>query len=239
MAKQTNKARPAQKAQPTGQAKAAKSAVGALEMVTLRNNFYRDNYRKVVTALLVALLVIIAESFVIIFMVTHKPQPTYFATDPTGRLTPLQPLNQPNLNNRVVFQWASNAAVSVYSFDFVNYQKELSQAHADYFTPTGWASLMKAFNDAQLIQTVKAKKLTVSAVVTGAPVLLDQKVVDGRYQWVVQMPMLVTYQSASETQSYPLVVTMVIQRVSTLNSARGIGITQYLAQQQSSTTSGQ
>ncbi|MCK1862760.1 DotI/IcmL/TraM family protein, partial [Legionella pneumophila] len=44
---------------------------------------------------------------------------------------------------------------------------------------------------------------------------------NGRYSWRVQMPILVTYQSASEFTQQNNVVTMLITRVSTLNSPRG------------------
>lgn len=42
------------------------------------------------------------------------------------------------------------------------------------------------------------------------------------------MPILVTYQSASEFTQQNNVVTMLITRVSTLNSPRGIGISQFV-----------
>lgn len=42
------------------------------------------------------------------------------------------------------------------------------------------------------------------------------------------MPILVTYQSASEFTQQNNVVTMLITRVSPLNSPRGIGISQFV-----------
>lgn len=50
----------------------------------------------------------------------------------------------------------------------------------------------------------------------------------GVYTWLVQMPLLVTYQSASEFSQQNNIVTMRITRVSTLNSPRGIGIDQFV-----------
>ena len=78
------------------------------------------------------------------------------------------------------------------------------------------------------MEAVKAKKLIVSAVATRAPVILQKGILNGRFAWRVQMPVLVTYQSASEFTQQSNVVTMLISRVSTLNSPRGIGISQFV-----------
>ena len=78
------------------------------------------------------------------------------------------------------------------------------------------------------LDAVKAKKLIVSAVATRAPIILQKGILNGKYAWRVQMPILVTYQSASEFSQQNNVVTMLITRVSTLNSPRGIGISQFV-----------
>ncbi len=70
--------------------------------------------------------------------------------------------------------------------------------------------------------------MIVSAVATKAPVILQKGILNGRFAWRVQMPLLVTYQSANEFSQANNVVTMLISRVSTLNSPRGIGISQFV-----------
>ena len=71
--------------------------------------------------------------------------------------------------------------------------------------------------------------MIVSAVATKAPVILQKGILNGRFAWRVQMPLLVTFQSAVEFSQQQLVVTLLISRVSTLNSPRGIGISQFVA----------
>jgi intracellular multiplication protein IcmL len=75
---------------------------------------------------------------------------------------------------------------------------------------------------------VLAKKLVVSAVATGAPVILQQGLLFGTYTWRVQLPVLVTYQSASEFSQQTVTITMLITRVSTLTTPKGIGIAQFI-----------
>ena len=64
----------------------------AVEQVKLRNNYYRDNYRKVVKVLLSMVLICISLIAVIIYQYHTRPEPRYFATTADGRITPISPV---------------------------------------------------------------------------------------------------------------------------------------------------
>ncbi|WP_218814853.1 type IVB secretion system apparatus protein IcmL/DotI [Rickettsiella endosymbiont of Dermanyssus gallinae] len=199
----------------------------ALQVVKLRNDFYRDNYRKVVAALLLSFFIVLTLAGALFYIVTHPPAPRYFATSNDGRLVPLIPFDRPNLTNSTVLEWSNTAATAAYSYNFVNYREALQQA-ADYFTPEGRQMFFNAVKSSNNLQAVIAKKLIVSAVATGVPVVLEQGVMLGRYTWKVQIPMLITFQSASQFSQQSVTVTMLIVRVSPLTSPRGIGIAQFI-----------
>lgn len=202
-------------------------AEDALAVVTLRNQFYKDSQRKVILALLIAILVNLVLGFMIMYIITHPPAPKYFATSINGRITPLFPLNEPNQSDSAVLQWANQAAIAAFTYNFVNYRDEL-QSSSGFFTAAGWDQFLNALQQSNNLDAVKAKKLIVSAVATRAPIILQKGLLNGSYAWRVQMPILVTYQSASEFTQQNNVVTMLITRVSTLNSPRGIGISQFV-----------
>jgi intracellular multiplication protein IcmL len=202
-------------------------AEDALTAVTLRNNFYRDGQRKLVVILLVSMLANAVFAFLLVYIMMHPPEPKYFATSINGRITPLFALNQPNQSDSAVLQWANQAAIAAFSYNFVNYRSEL-QAASGFFTEEGWSQFLSALQDSNNLDAVKAKKLVVSAVATRAPIILQKGILNGNYAWRVQMPILVTYQSASEFSQQNNVVTMLITRVSTLNTPRGIGIAQFV-----------
>jgi len=202
-------------------------AEDALAVVQLRNQFYKDSQRKVMLALLVAILANFLLGGLLIYIITHPPAPKYFATSINGRITPLFPLNEPNQSDSAVLQWANQAAIAAFTYNFVNYRDEL-QASSGFFTAEGWDQFLNALQQSNNLDAVKAKKLIVSAVATRAPIILQKGILNGSYSWRVQMPILVTYQSASEFTQQNNVVTMLITRVSTLNSPRGIGIAQFV-----------
>lgn len=200
----------------------------ALTQVAMRNSFYRDGQRKMMLILLISIISNFILLSMLIYIVSHPPAPKYFATSINGRITPLFALNEPNQSDSAVLQWANQAAIAAFSYNFVNYRSEL-QAASGFFTSEGWDQFLGALEQSNNLEAVKAKKLIVSAVATRAPIILQKGILNGRFSWRVQMPMLVTYQSASEFSQQNLVVTMLITRVSTLNSPRGIGIAQFVS----------
>lgn len=200
----------------------------ALELVTLRNNFYRDNYRRLVMALLILLAINAALVGVVIYQFSSRPEPRYFATSADGKITPIYALDVPMVSASALLSWANQAAVAAFSYNFANYRQALQDA-SEYFTPEGWKDFQAALESSNNLNAVISKKLVVSAVPTGAPVIIDQGVIYGRYSWKVQMPLLVNFQSASTNFQTPLLVTLLITRVSTLYVPKGIAIAQYIA----------
>lgn len=203
-------------------------AEDALTNVILRNNFYRDGQHRMMIILLLSIIVNFILAALLVYMITHPPQPKYFATSINGRITPLVPLNLPNQSDSAVLQWANQAAIAAFSYNFVNYRSELQSA-SGFFTAEGWDQFLSALQSSNNLDAVKAKKLVVSAVATSAPVFLQKGILNGRFAWRIQMPLLVTYQSASEFSQQNITVTMLVTRVDTLNSPRGIGISQFIS----------
>lgn len=200
----------------------------AFNTVHLRNEFYRDNYRRVLLVLLLSMIINLGLGGILFYIVSHPPQPKYFATSVSGRITPIVALDEPNQSDSSVRQWAVQAAIAAYSYDWVNYKPQL-EAASEYFTPDGWRKFIKALGDSNTIDLVKAKHIVVSSVVTGAPIVLEKDVLNGRYSWRIQMTLVVTYESASEFSQFNNVITLLVTRISTLNSPRGIGIAQFVA----------
>lgn len=201
----------------------------AVELVRIRTDFYRDNYRRVISLLLLAVITIVALAIGLVYLVTHPPAPKYFATDSQGRLIQILPLDEPNLTTASVLQWVNIAVISVFTYDFVNYRQQL-QAASQFFTPDGWQDFLGAIKSTQTLNDVIAKKLVVSAVATGAPVVLQegnlQLGFEKRYAWRIRMPMLITYQNAAQVTQQNVVATILVVRVSTLDTPKGIGIAQ-------------
>ncbi|MCX7116081.1 MAG: type IVB secretion system apparatus protein IcmL/DotI [Gammaproteobacteria bacterium] len=197
------------------------------EVVEMRKAFYRDGHARTLTLLLISFCMNALLIFILGSIFTHPPQPRYFPTSINGRITPLFALHEPNQSDSAVLQWANQAAIASFTYNFVNYRTEL-EATSGYFTATGWNQFLDVLQQPNQLDTVKSNKLVVSAVATRAPAVIQKGVLAGRYSWRVQMPILVTYQSAKEQYQTSNVVTMLISRVSTLTSSKGIAIAQFV-----------
>lgn len=202
-------------------------AEDAVELVRLRNNFYRDNYRRMVIVLLVMLIINVALVGTVFYQIANRPEPRYFATTTDGRIMPIYPLSEPMWAPAELLQWAHRAAIAAHSYNFVNYRDAFQQLQ-NQFTPEGWNYFESALKDARTLDMVLTKKLIVSAVATGTPVILDQGVIAGRYAWKVQIPLLITYQSGSEQTQQPVTALMIISRVPTVDVPKGIAIVSFV-----------
>lgn len=203
----------------------------AIELIYLRNNFYRDNYRRV---LLVLVFLVVANILLVVgalHIVKNPPKPVYFSATSDGRITKLAPLSAPVLSLNSLTEWAARAATAAYTFDFVNYRGSLQKSSA-YFTDTGWNAFEKALVSSRNLELVLTKKLVSTAVPQGAPVVLKRGILNGAYSWQVQIPLLVSYQSASMNVQQPVLVTMLVKRVNVLNNPEGIAIAQFVSAQQ-------
>ena len=214
--------------QPGGAAPAQADQSG-LGTVVVRNEFYRDGYRSLLRLALLqglAILGLLAAMYLVIQI--HQPENRYFATTEDGRLVPMVPLNEPNLSVPALMSWVAQSSTEVMTFGFNDYRRRLQEASRN-FTRRGWESFTQALQKARIIEMVEANQQVVTAAPQGAPILESEGLVAGRYQWVVQLPLVLTYQSGSRTKSDSLLVTVVIVRVPRLESPNGVGIEQWIA----------
>ena len=137
-------------------------------------------------------------------------------------------LDQPNLSAPALMSWVAQSATEVMTFGFNDYRRRLQEASRN-FTRRGWESFTQALDRSRIIEMVEANQQVITAAPQGAPVLQSEGLVNGRYQWTVQIPMIVTYQSGTKTRSDKLLVTVVVVRTPRLESPNGLGIEQWIA----------
>lgn len=192
------------------------------------NSSHRPNHWKLAGFIMFMLIAICILISIVFYQIVNRPEPEYFATSIKDEDIPLVSLKEPILSPNELLQWAHRAAIAAYTYDFVNSQKSMQQLKIQ-FTDDGWRYYESAMNASQTLTTVIDKKLVVSAVATGTPVITDQSVISGRYTWKVQIPLLVTYLSPSEQTQQSMVVTIIISRVPTTDIPKGIAIISFVS----------
>lgn len=197
--------------------------------VVVRNEFYRDGYRTLLRIAVIEAMIILALIGAMYFVIAvHQPENRYFATTEDGRLVPMVPLSEPNLSVPALMSWSAQATTEVMTFGFNDYKRRLQQASRN-FTRLGWLSFTTALEKSRIIEMVETNQQVVSAAPASAPILISEGLVNGRYQWQVQIPLVVTYQAGASVRSDKMLVTLLLVRVPKLESPNGVGIEQWIA----------
>lgn len=138
------------------------------------------------------------------------------------------PLDKQNMTLPYLLTWVSFAASDIMSFGFNDADLRFGLA-SDYFTEKGWSTYADAFNKSRILEMVQANQQVVTAAPSGAPVLVAGNVKDGIYQWVVEVPMVVSYQSGAKTQTQKILLTVLVNRSDDAKHPYGIAINQWIA----------
>jgi intracellular multiplication protein IcmL len=189
----------------------------------IHDDFYRDSFGKVVMllfAILVAIGLLVLTSAYLHF---NKPKPVTFPVDEEWRVQPAVPLDPPSHSPPDPFPWVSDAIRQSFIFDFYQYNEQLKLA-SQYFTPEGWRIFLNQLNIYVNYNDVQAYKMFVSATPDGAPFILQQGLLSGRYAWWVQLPIVINYQGMRPLVPRSLTLQILVVRVSTLNNLTGVGI---------------
>lgn len=204
-------------------------AVKGLGAVVIRNEFYRDGYRVLQSIAVMQAVMICAILALMAYVIhIHQPENRYFATTEDGRLVPMVALNEPNLSTPALTSWAAQAATEVMTFGFHDYRRRLQESSRN-FTRTGWDSFTKALEKARIIEIVEQQQQVVTAAPDSAPVVISEGLSFGRYQWMIEVPITINYQSTGGSRTDRLLVRMLIVRVPRLESPSGVGIEQWVA----------
>lgn len=208
---------------------APEEKITGLGSVVIRNEFYRDGYRSLLKMTLIQSVVILGLIGAMYYVIRiHQPKHFYFATTEDGRLIPMVPLSQPNLSTPALMSWVAQATTEVMTFGFNDYRRRLQESSRN-FTKRGWESFTQALQRSRIIERVDVNQQIITAAPSGAPVLQSEGLVAGRYQWVVEIPIILTYRAGPKKQNSGLLVTVVVVRVPRLESTNGVGIEQWIA----------
>ena len=202
-----------------------------LTIILMRNAFYRDNYKRALFALLVLLCVNVLLVGAILHRYFNPPEPQYFATNAQYQIIKWHPLSDPVVDDNYVLQWVTTAVRQSFSLDFIDWRKQLQSASIN-FTPSGWHWFLTAFKQSGDLDTLVKLNMVSDAVVTGSPVIQKKAVLNGRFVWEIEMPMMITYTSVQKTIRQPLKITLLVERVSVVDSPYRIAINQFLPEVQ-------
>lgn len=194
-----------------------------LQVIRLRDDFYRDGFNRILFCLLLifgAIGLLVATS---LYLFISKPPPVYFATDNEFRIVAPVPLNQPYIHTSDLLQWVNEAVSAAFTYDYLNFDREF-EANKRYFTENGWKKYLELLNNYAASKTLQASKIFVNAALYSAPFIVNQGVLNDRYGWWIQVPMQIRSTGFQTNYSQSVTFQTLVVRISTLNDLNGVAI---------------
>ena len=176
-------------------------------------------------AIVLALIAILVAAWAL----TRPAENKYFATRTTGELVELTPLDQPHRSDTQVTNFAVDAITRSLSLDFANYRRELADVEL-FFTTSGWEAFLGELQRSGNLELLRNRRMISSAVANGATVLRKGIDGDGIYTWQIEIPLTITYQSSSESQTQSLTMLIEVKRVPTWTSDSGVAVSRLIGQ---------
>lgn len=187
---------------------------------------YREGFNNLVWVVKILSLGIIVMTVVLFYYVySVLPHDRYYAlTGVDGKTKlPMVAMRTPNVTNEALMAWATQAATDVMTFGFHDIDEMFSKSRT-YFTDEGWRSFGEAFGDSAFLRNVISSQQIVTAVPRDTPKIVHIGLYKGKYQWVLDVPMLMTIRAGARARQERTNVRMFIVRMPTQNNPMGIGI---------------
>lgn len=196
-------------------------------------NWYRMQFRrsmKLNIGLVVALCLCMS---VTALLVINRPMPRYFAATPDLRIAPLTPLSKPILTEQGLLNWASEIITGAMSLNFLEWREKLSSLRG-HFSDAAFKSFLESLESSGTLDMIRDKRLSVSAAITHAPIIIASGLLDGKATWRMEFPLIVSYESSQGVEATQhLMATVLVARASTATTPRGVVIQQVVLKRNS------
>ncbi|WP_294625645.1 DotI/IcmL/TraM family protein [uncultured Bilophila sp.] len=189
-------------------------------------NWYRAQFRRAMKLALGLTVTLCASTGVVALLLLNQPKPQYFAATPDLRLAPMIPLDQPLLTQEGLLTWVSDTIAGAMSLNFLEWRKKLESIRP-HFDDAAYKSFLASLQSSGVLDMIRDKRLSASAVATRAPVIIASGLVSGKATWKVEFPLIVSYESSQGVEStQKLLATVLVCRASTAKTPRGVVIQQ-------------
>ncbi len=137
------------------------------------------------------------------------------------------------LSQQGLLNWVSETITNAMSLDFLDWRKKLD-AMRPHFDDDAYKSFLESMKSSGVLEMIREKRLSASAIVTKAPVIIASGVVGGTATWRVEFPLIVSYESSQGVESTQhLMATVLVRRASTVKTPRGVVIQQIVLKRDS------
>lgn len=197
------------------------------EFTQQRADYYRDGFRNLQRLVYIETLIIAGMTLFLAFLVmTATDKDRYIAETPTGKKMQMVALPYPNMGNAAITSWVASAAAQIMTFGFNDVDERFALSRQN-FTEKGWERFRDAVVRVGIMEDIIKLQQILTATPEGPATLKQEGIVDGKYTWTFEVPLLITVRAGSERATRHKNVTVVVQKISTRDNPMGVGIAEW------------
>lgn len=184
--------------------------------IEIRDNHVRSQKRFTIITLVglgVALAVSLLFNLALIIAFNSYPKTEWMWTKDAKAVCEATPLTEPNISQALLADFAARAAISVHTYDYINWRENLSYAVQNYFTPVGGRYFIDGFARSNILRQVQRNYYVVSAVTDGPPLIQSTGLDHGRMFWKVEVPLTITYRFGADYRAERRIIELTVLRV--------------------------
>lgn len=167
--------------------------------------------------------------FIIFAGVSWFPKYRFVATTDNSGLCEISSEMSVRVTPAVLTDYAKEAVLNAYSYDYVNYQKTLNEVTTRWFTDAGRKALFSTLESSGNLERIIKGRLILKSMATNVPQLEEEGLKNGiTPYWVVKAPVAIEFYSGGEAQPRSrqdfLAIVTVIQIPASAANLKGIAV---------------
>ena len=112
--------------------------------------------------------------------------------DPSGNTELAVPLDRRHRPNGEITKWVQEIVPAMLTYNASRYEREYVNKITS-FSKVGAEEYVAFLQNKSIVKTLKTGRYNVSGIIGDYPVIINEGAVDGRYRWLYQIQVMVTY----------------------------------------------
>lgn len=156
------------------------------------------------------------------------PKYKYIPTTDNRAICEVSTESDPRVTPATLTDYAKDAVINAYSYDYVNYRESLNATASKWFTNEGRKAFFHSLDESGNLQRVLRGRLTLRAMATNVPQLEEEGHRGLQRYWVVQVPIAIEFYAGGEQQPRTrqdfLAGVTIVQTSASATNLKGIAI---------------
>lgn len=111
------------------------------------------------------------------------------------------PLNESNRSYTDLETWVTIVISEALSFDAVDYYSALAKMRKNFFTNDAYEEYQESLKKYNIAQYLTQNGMSTNVLIEETPALMNEGVVDGRYRWLYDVPVTISYRRKGGSSS--------------------------------------